>query len=196
MSAAPFELPFGVPRRPFTVAEYLELGETEFRVELVEGQLTVSAPATPWHSRASYRLTSALREALPSGWEVYQEVGVDLELALVDQPAFVRTPDLTVVGVEAVRRVRSEGGIFRASDALLVVDVLSPGTTGTDQMVRRDEYDDAGIAHYWIVDIREPVSIKTFQQAGHFGYTDGEEITGVFRTAEPFQFELDLSRLV
>lgn len=79
---------------------------------------------------------------------------------------------------------------------LLVVEVLSPGTIRTDQVVKRDEYADAGIAHYWIVDIREPVSIKTFQQAGEFGYADGMECTGVFRTAVPFQFEVDLSRLV
>lgn len=196
MSAAPYELPFGAPRRPLTVAEYLELRETEFRVELVEGQLTVSPPPTPWHSRASYLLTSALSEAVPSGWEVYQEVGVDLELAPVDQPAFVRIPDLTVVRAEAVRRLRAEGGIFRAADALLVVEVLSPGTIRTDQVVKRDEYADAGIPHYWIVDIREPVSIKTFRQAGEFGYADGEEITGAFRTDEPFRFEVDLSRLV
>lgn len=196
VSAAPYELPSGALRRPLTVAEYLELAETEFRVELVEGHLTVSPPPTPWHSRASYLLTSALRDALPSGWEVYQEVGVDLDLAPVDQPAFVRIPDLTVVRADAVRRLRAEGGIFRASDALLLVEVLSPGTIRTDQVVKRDEYADAGIPHYWIVDIREPVSVTTFQQAGEFGYADGHEVTGVFRIAEPFPFEVELSGLV
>lgn len=93
MSAAPYELPSAALRRPLTVADYLELAETEFRLELVEGHLTVSPPPTPWHSRASYLLTSALRDALPPARGVYQEVGIDLELAPVDQPAFVRIPE-------------------------------------------------------------------------------------------------------
>jgi Uma2 family endonuclease len=141
-------------------------------------------------------MTSALVSAVRADWEVYQEVGVNLELAPVDQPATVRIPNVVVVRAEAVERVRAEGAIFRASDVLLVVEVLSPGSIRTDQVVKRDEYADAGIPHYWIVDIREPVSVRTFHPAGEFGYAEGGEMTGVFRTDQPFEFELDLNRLV
>jgi Uma2 family endonuclease len=164
-------------------------------MELEEGRLTVVPPATPWHMEAAFVMTSALRDAVPPELKVYLEVGVNLELAPVDQPATVRIPDVVVVRAEAAERVRAEGGIFRASDVLLVVEVLSPSSLRTDQIVKRDEYADAGIPNYWIVDIREPASVKTFHQAGEFGYADGGEATGVFRTEEPFPFELDLNRL-
>lgn len=102
------ELPPGWPRHPLAVADYLALGETEFTMELVEGQLTLPPLATPWDREASFRLTKALDAALPTGWGAFQRVGLDLQLAPPDQPGFVRAPDLVVVRTEAVRRVKDD----------------------------------------------------------------------------------------
>jgi Uma2 family endonuclease len=92
-------------------------------------------------------------------------------------------------------RVRREGGVLRASEVVLVVEVVSPGSTRTDHVAKRNEYADAGIPHYWIVDITEPVSLLACHLAGEFGYADGGSVTGRFVATEPFPVEIDLQAL-
>jgi len=196
MTVAPLGPPQQWPRRLLTVAEYVELGETEVRTELVEGLLTMSAHAAPKHMRASLRLATLIDRILPPVWDVFQEVDLDLQLASADQPGFVRAPDLVVVQSSAAQRVDDDGGMLRASEALLVVEIVSPGSSRVDRKVKRGEYADAGIPHYWIVDIAEPVSLLACHLAGELGYADDGEVTGTFRTLNPFECELDLTRLV
>jgi hypothetical protein len=62
--------------------------------------------------------------------------------------------------------------------------------------MKHGEYADAGIPHYWIVDLDEPVSLLACHLAGEFGYVDGGAVTGVFRAAEPFPVEIDLDALL
>jgi Uma2 family endonuclease len=145
---------------------------------------------------ASFQLTRSITDVLPSGWNVFQEVDLDLELNPSDKPGFVRAPDLVVVRAEATQRVNDNGGALRASEALLVAEIISPGSGRTDRRTKRDEYADAGIPHYWIIDLSDPVSILVCHLAGELGYADGGEVTGTFRTTEPFPFELDLSSLI
>jgi Uma2 family endonuclease len=195
MTAEPLEPPPEWLRVLLTVDEYLALGETEFRTELVEGLVTLSARPMPRHQKASLRLASAMLTALPAGYEVLQEIDVNLELAPAGAPGFVRSPDLVVARAEAVRDVDEHGGAVRACDVLLVVEIVSPGSVRTDRVTKRNEYADADIPHYWIVDLDAPVSILTYHRAGELGYADGGEVTGTFRTDQPFGFELELDRL-
>ena len=45
---------------------------------------------------------------------------------------------------------------------LLVIEVLSPGTSGMDTGRKRNLYAEAGVAHYWLIDPAEPsVTILT-----------------------------------
>jgi Uma2 family endonuclease len=197
MTAAPLDRPEPQSPRLLTVAEYLALGETESGyTELFEGRLFVTPSPMPKHNRASYRLTAAIDAALPAGLEVLQDLDLDLQLASPDEPGFVPRPDLVVVQQEASRWVDEHGGALRASDAVLVVEIVSPSSKRTDRMLKRGEYADAGIPYYWIVDLSEPVSIVACHQAGELGYADGGEITGTFTTADPFPLRLDLADLL
>jgi Uma2 family endonuclease len=63
-------------------------------------------------------------------------------------------------------------------------------------VLKRSEYADAGIPHYWVVDLDEPASLTAHHLAGEFGYVDGGSVTGVFRTTEPFAAEIDLDALM
>jgi Uma2 family endonuclease len=92
--------------------------------------------------------------------------------------------------------VRREGGCIRASEVVVVAELVSPGSRRTDNVVKRGEYADARIPHYWIIDLTAPVTLIACHLAGAFGYADGGEITGVFRTTEPFPVELDLDGLL
>jgi hypothetical protein len=85
--------------------------------------------------------------------------------------------------------------VIRASDVLVVVELVSPSSRRTDHVIKRGEYADAGIQHYWIVDLTEPVSLLACHLAGEFGYADGAAVTGTFTATAPFPVEIDLDVL-
>jgi Uma2 family endonuclease len=185
------------PPHLLTVAEYLEIGEIELGYsELVEGRLLMTPSPAPDHNRAGFRMAVELERQLPPGLEVIPDMDVDLELAPAEAPGTVRRPDLIVVPLEARKRVRAEGGTIRASEVLVVMEVLSPGSRRTDHVHKRGEYADAGIPHYWIIDTTEPVSLLACHLAGEFGYADAGSVTGTFSATEPFPVEIDLGALL
>lgn len=122
-----------------------------------------------------------LRQAAPEHLRVIHEIDVDLELSLEDEPGHSRRPDLIVVEQEAVDRVGVRGGILKASDVVLAVEIGSPGSRRTDHVNKRQDYADAGIPYYWIIDIDEPVSITACHLTEEFGYVDDQVTTGTFR---------------
>jgi Uma2 family endonuclease len=180
----------------FTVAEYLALGETERGYdELVEGRVVTSPGPAPDHNHAAVEVLIQLRGYMPSDLEVLLDLDVNLELVPPDAPGFTRRPDLIVVRRSARDRVRQEGGIIRAAEVVVVAEFVSPGSRRTDNVMKRVDYADAGIPHYWIVDLDEPVSLVACHLAGELGYVDGGAATGVFATSEPFPLRLDLDVL-
>lgn len=184
-----------VPRL-LTVAQYLEIGEIDSGYsELVEGRLVITPSPLLDHNRAGLEAAFQLRPQLPPHLEVIHDVDVDLELAPPDAPGFCRRPDLIVVRREARIRQRREGGVARASDVVVAMEFVSPGSRRTDHVAKRSEYADAGIPHYWIVDLTAPVSLLACHLAGELGYGDDGEVTGTFRTTAPFPVELDLDGL-
>ncbi len=186
-----------LPGRLLTVDAYVALGEDDrYRSELQEGNLVMSPSPAPDHMIVMTRLLIQLDEQLPSGLLMIPDVDVDLELAPRGKPGFVRRPDLVVVHQAAVDRVRRDGGILRACEVLVVVEIVSPGSRRTDHMIKRDEYADASIPHYWIVDLDGPVSLIDCHLAAEFGYQDAGPVTGRFVTTQPFPVNLRLDGLL
>jgi Uma2 family endonuclease len=64
-----------------------------------------------------------------------------------------------------------------------VVEIVS---YRTDHVIKRDEYADAGIPYYWIVDLDDPVTLTACHLAGEFGYQDAGGVTDRFVTTELF----------
>lgn len=185
------------PAHLLTVAEYAELGETESGyTELVEGRLLMSPSPVPDHNFASFEWAVQLRPQVPDYLEVIPDVDVDLELVPPDQPGFSRRPDLIVVQRAARRRVRETGGMVRAAEVLVIIEIVSPGSKRTDHVAKRSEYADAGIPHYWIVDLDAPVSMLACHLAEGFGYQDAGGVVGEYVGAEPFEVRLALDRLL
>ncbi|PRX50199.1 putative restriction endonuclease [Prauserella shujinwangii] len=96
---------------------------------------------------------------------------------------------------KAVDRAHDEGGLLRASDVVIVVEIVSPGSRRTDYVIKHGEYADAGIPHYWIVDLADPLSLVACHLAGELGYQDAPAATGTYTTTEPFPARLDLTTL-
>ncbi len=88
-------------------------------------------------------------------------------MVLFDQwPATVRIPDLVVVPRSVAQQSPAR---YRADDVALTVEVVSPGSIGTDRVTKFAEYAKAGIGDYWIVDLDYPVSVAAFTlKDGHY----------------------------
>ena len=181
---------------PLTIAEYERLPEdTEHRWELQEGWLVMSPSPRPHHGLAVGELRDQLKPQLPGNLCLLMDIDVDLELVPPDAPGHARRPDLFVCGWAAYDRAEKEDTLIRASEVLVVVEIVSRGSVRMDNVIKRGEYADAGIPHYWIIDVDEPVSLVNCHLAGEFGYQDDGGVTGVFSTSEPFPVRIDLNAL-
>jgi Uma2 family endonuclease len=189
-----------LPATLLTVAQYAALGEDDDRLqlrsELQEGSIVMSPRPTPDHIAAMVALVKQLDGQLPGSLELLPELDIDLELTAPDEPGTVRTPDIVVARRAGRLRARAEGGLIKASEVALVVEIISPGSKRMDNVIKRGEYADAGIPHYWIVDILPPISLLVCHLSEEFGYIDGGAVTGQFRSTEPFDLCVDLNTLI
>ena len=185
------------PVRPLTVAEYAALPEDgEIRYELQEGILVMAPSPITDHQRCLRRLLRELEDQVPDGLEPIPDVDIDLQLVRPAQPGFVRRPDLVVVTCAAIERTRRERGLLRASDVVLALEIISPSSRRMDTVVKHGEYADAGIPHYWVVDLDGDVSLTACHLAGDFGYASAAPSTGIFTAVNPFPVRLVLGGLV
>lgn len=190
------QLPLDLGTRLYTAADYAALGETDYWSELQEGKIVVSPHPSYNHGMACFELSVQLRSQLPPN--LVALLGLDLDLALVpeDQPGTVRRPDLMIVDRADRKSASAEGRLLRASEVVLVVETVSPGSRRTDYRIKRDEYADAGIEHYWILDVDEPISLLAFHRTEEFGYVDNGEATDTFTASEPVPLTIDLTTLL
>ncbi|TMR99038.1 Uma2 family endonuclease [Nonomuraea basaltis] len=134
-----------------TAEEYEQLPEEIARsIEIVDGYVVYCEAPTPDHQTAGRRLANLLerhaRQAMSRGHECVT-VNNDVDLRLRDVPLLNRRPD--VVMYRCLDRERGER--LRAEHALLVVEIVSPGSETQDTTDKLGEYAKAGIPHYWIV---------------------------------------------
>jgi hypothetical protein len=80
------------------------------------------------------------------------------------------------------------------SEVLVAVEIVSPGSPRIDNIVKRAEYQDAGIPHYWI-DTENPICLVACHLTTS-GYRDEPAVTGTYETDEPFALRIDLEALL
>ncbi|WP_344482906.1 Uma2 family endonuclease [Nonomuraea monospora] len=140
MTALAIEPTRADPDAPFTVDDLLEFPDDGHRYELFNGSLLVSPAPTPPHQDAIFVLQMILHQAKPPHLKVFSTVNVrasDIDFYI---------PDLVVVPKIAARNTKL---MFRPSDVLLAVEVVSPSTKSTDRRLKPEAYAAAGIPSYW-----------------------------------------------
>src|SRR6266516_3029067 len=179
------------PDHLLTLEEWDELPEDTYRrAELVDGVLVVTPAPTPGHQTVSKRLSRELDASLElKGWETVAEVDVVLVESF---PPLVRQPDLVVVSQSLLQ---SRPKRLMAADVLVAVEVVSPGSKRTDRITKVVDYAEAGIPHYWIVDIEEPVTLEAYALVGD-AYEKVADFTGTAQLAEPAPVTVDLPALL
>jgi Uma2 family endonuclease len=178
------------PDHLLTLEEFIQLPEDNSRrYELQEGVLIGSPRATPFHQQVMVHLAMGLYHQLPPEWRAVVGTEVVIEPGF---PATVRAPNLVIVPTEVVK---ANPPRFTADEVLVAVEIISPGSRRTDTTTKPNEYADAGIPYYWVIDLDEPLSLAAYHQAGVFGYQEAPAVTRVFETKEPFPLRIDLTEL-
>jgi Uma2 family endonuclease len=182
---------------PITAAEYLALPEDNgIRLELQEGCIVVTPRPTIQHQLSLGRLYTEMYRHETEDFVPVCSVDVDLQLVPPDKPGTVRAPDLVVLTREGFDRIRDGTETIRASDLVLIGEILSPGSHRTDTVIKRAEYAAAGIDHYWIIDLDGGRSLTAHRLAGGTEYVAAESVTGVVEAATPFPVRVDLAELL
>lgn len=148
MSAAPrHPRDLGYNGLKMTADEYLLLGETQDRYELIDGVVVMSPSPFPVHNEIAHEVAHQLtlfarREAGPPPIRVFPETDVRFSSGIVYRP------DVCAYRAERLpRRVRR---LETPPD--LIVEVLSGGTKPLDLITKRDDYDRFGVGEYWVID--------------------------------------------
>lgn len=139
----------GLQRMRMSYEEWFEL-PAKPKSEWVDGEVIVNPPASFAHQAASFRLTTALHQALPR-LVVVQDVGVKLPNNRV------RVPDISVLD-------RAPDGFLVTESPRLVVEILSPNTRSEDTVRKSAEYAAAGIGQYWLLD-PEAYALDVYQNS-------------------------------
>ncbi|WP_158884281.1 Uma2 family endonuclease [Amycolatopsis anabasis] len=176
------------PDHLVTLDEWDALPEdTSRHYELVEGVLIVSPKPQPTHQRAVQRLASWVDEQLPKDLTAI----IDIEITVAQDPPIVRAPDVTIITSHAVDSGRAR---IDASEVLVAVEIISPGSARTDRLVKPIEYADAGIPAYWLIDLDEPVSLTAYTLTEGDYHVD-QEVTGAFTSSFPAAVTVNLTDL-
>jgi Uma2 family endonuclease len=178
------------PDHLLTLEEYDALPEDNSRhYELEEGILILSPRAASLHHMVASHLMLLLYPQLPPEWCVLHDAEVVIQRGF---PTSVRAPDVLIVP-KAVARANVPR--FTPDQVLLAVEIISPGSRVRDSVTKAAEYARAGIPHYWVIDLDEQVSLTEHRLVGDLRYQQFTAVTGVFKTAEPFSLEIDLTQL-
>lgn len=137
--------------RRFTGEEYDSLPENP-RLELVDGILAFRDEPNGRHQIAVDNLKAALAAVCPAGVRIMREQTVRIK------HDHRRTPDVLAIRAAAFDLDRNS---YPPADVLLAVEVVSPGSYTVDRKHKPIEYGEAGILHFWRVEIRPYVAVNT-----------------------------------
>ena len=152
------------PLKLYTVEEFEQMEKEEhLTYELIDGVVMMSPRPAKTHQNISGNLYFEMRNALKhTNCKPLQEV----DLALNHD---IMVPDIMVLCNDNMQGTR------QTTPPLIVVEIVSPSSSGCDYMLKRLKYQQLGIEEYWIVSPEEKCIwvIHYAEQAEHH-YCDGE----------------------
>ncbi len=129
------------------IDEWFELNSRDDggRYELIDGSLIVSPAPSAQHQWIGDRLRRFLEDAAPKELTVVTGTG----LLLDSRPGVI--PDVMVV---ERKPIRDGAQVVDPEWAHLVVKIVSRSTTAVDQIIKPAKYAEAGIPHFWRVEMK------------------------------------------
>ncbi len=149
-----WEVAYCYPRQgDWSEADYLEFETANFPAELVDGCLELLPMPTPSHQRLLRYLARRLEDVVAA-----ESLG---EVLCAPCPVRLWEGRLREPDVFYLRDDRQVEGDKPPNGADFVIEILSPGATNRerDLVAKRNDYAQAGVAEYWIVDPDEQTVI-------------------------------------
>ncbi len=129
--------------------EFLALGESPARYELIDGVVCMSPSPGKRHQRLLLQIGAALTTFVEANR--LGEVFVELDVHLGTGPQggdLVYRPDIIFLGPE--KAGQSADYVLGAPD--LVVEIVSPSSRRMDHETKKNDYERCGVREYWIID--------------------------------------------
>ena len=179
-----------VKRAALTYQDYLGLPDDGQRYEIIEGELYVSPAPSMKHQWTATQLTIVVGGHV--GEHRLGHVYAAPTDVLLAEPSVVQ-PDLLFIRRDRLH-ILTEPNVKGAPD--LVVEIISPSSTKTDQEIKRALYEKYGVPHYWMF---EPVErwVRAFELGADGAYELVAEASGnMLFSAPPFSdLRIPLARL-
>lgn len=144
----------------WTYQDYLALPDDGRRYEIIEGSLYVTNAPNIDHQFTVFEIARQMgNHVIEKG--VGRVITTPFEVHLSQETRPVQ-PDVLFIKSE---RWPGAGAAYFAGAPDLVVEVLSPSTSRTDQVVKFTAYEQAGVAEYWIANPKTQ-SVQVFTLSG------------------------------
>ncbi|MEU8815293.1 Uma2 family endonuclease [Actinoplanes sp. NPDC048796] len=177
------------PKDDWTSSDLEQFPEDGVRRELFDGAMHVTPAPSSIHQSLALILGATLTRGCPDHLFVSQSNEVELT---TDR---VYIPDLLVIKFEAAKSGR---GKFPASDVVLVAEIVSPSTKGTDRVTKPTGYAHAGIPYFWLIETLDGLEVTTFelnsetQSYDETGFFSGDD---TLRAEQPWKIEIPLASI-
>lgn len=171
---------------PWTFDDLEQLPDDDWRYEVVDGALLMTPPPTDFHQAVSRRLFRQLDRQAPPEWEAVYEVAFRVR-------ADGRVPDLAVV--RAGLAVRPRQVAYAPSDFALLIEIVSPTSTGMDRVLKPAEYAAAGVPFYWRVETEPTVEVIAYELVEDAYRETGRLSSGQGELSAPYNVIVDVTAL-
>lgn len=156
-----------------------------WRVEIADGALTMTPNPASSHSVIASLLTREFSARLAAEVGVFQSVAISMP----DQQR-VYIPDLVVAAIALLR----EPSVISPPDALIAVEITSPGNARIDREEKRVAYGLGGVPLYLLIDrvLKNPtVTLFSDPVDGEYQHMVKVPFGEAIHIPAPFNFDLD-----
>jgi Uma2 family endonuclease len=180
-----FNKEWGYQGLRMTAAEFLSLGETAERYELIDGVVVMSPSPVSRHQIVIASLIAECYGCRPQAGRIVVIPDMSTEVGA----RTVYEPDLSVFLPGRV--TRSVASVGEPAD--LIIEVLSPASGNHDLTRKRDDYQVFGVGEYWVID-PGPVAAKVWRR-GRSGFVGPEEHAGLVECRSIPGLKIDLAQV-
>lgn len=173
-----------------TYEQYLQTCAEDTQVEWVDGAAIIFMPPGTKHQRLLTFLL-ALLAAYVQHLRLGEVIPAPFEMRLANS---AREPDLLFVAASR-QHLLDQQRLNGPAD--LVIEIVSPESAARDRADKFDEYQEAGVREYWVLDVRdgkERVDFWVLDEAGRYRAAL-PDAAGVYRSAVLAGFWLDTAWL-
>jgi Uma2 family endonuclease len=165
----------------YTIEDILLLPDDAPRVELSDGFMITVPQPTIGHQRVS---------ALLWAWFGQQAASADVEpagrLGVIMSHKDTLEPDLVLLR----HPIRGSHHYFDPSQVLIAVEIVSPGTRRRDRLEKPALYADAGVPHFWRIEL-EPVHVHAYDLV-QGRYVPAADSDRMLVLSKPFDIKLPI----